>query len=133
MERMESSRSITADMVYSEKNGDVLVRSSDGKTSYQVDLLQEAPSCQCFDWQMTMFPCKHMFVVMSHHNLSLPCTYLSSSRPTLDETVLGDVKCTSEQKFTDDDSIGSEDISAVQQTNEVAGWPMAPKYIIIYP
>ena len=44
-----------------------------------------APSCSCEDWSIHGFPCKHMFANFRHAPWdSLPASYLSSSKLTLD-------------------------------------------------
>ena len=52
---------------------------------YTIDMSK--PSCECFDWSTTNYPCKHMFAVMKHHESSLPEHYLSNPWFCLDDEI----------------------------------------------
>ena len=60
-------------------NGVVYVASASGKdVQYRVRLQGEIPSCSCFDWKKTGFPCKHIAAAVEHTGVdwaALPETF----------------------------------------------------------
>ena len=64
---------------------------------YEVKLRTEIPSCTCFDWKKTGFPCKHIAAAVAHTGIEwtdLPTSFTAHPMFTPDHTVLYSVATT---------------------------------------
>lgn len=67
------------------------LQSQTNKThSYTIDII--APMCQCIDWKISKFPCKHVFTIFNHVKgvswFSLPEAYQNSAHLHSDKSPL---------------------------------------------
>ena len=57
-----------------------------GHSNHKVDM--SLPSCECFSWLNSSYPCKHMLAVVRHHQIDLPAHYRSQPWFCIDEHVI---------------------------------------------
>lgn len=76
--------SVTDDSVVQSDCGVFTIKSSHKKIKVNL----AAPSCECFTWQTTHYPCKHMFAVSRIFSISLPADYLNNPWFVIDDDFL---------------------------------------------
>ncbi|RNA10099.1 zinc finger SWIM domain-containing 3-like, partial [Brachionus plicatilis] len=69
---VNDSYGLTSKITYKiEYDGENVTLSSDKNSSIVSDYNSDKPSCNCFDFTCSLFPCRHILYIRKHHNLTI--------------------------------------------------------------